>query len=88
VWVTAVNDPIPFGKDNARMFWTADIEGPCDQVGLWTTSARPTTLSGAVRDRWVIIDTNDQHTTTVNYEDVTWVAYVDMFGKVISYRQY
>ncbi len=89
VSVTAVADVNPFGKPNARYSWNTGIEGPCDQVGIWTTSSRPTSVSGAANDRWVTLDGDNRHTALfVNYEDVTWVAYVDMFGKVISSRQY
>jgi hypothetical protein len=70
------------------MHWSADLEGPCDQVALWNRSSRPTSLTGAIRDRWVIEDGNDQHTTTVNVDDANWIGYVDMFGKVISATQF
>ncbi|MDJ0768761.1 MAG: lipase family protein [Ilumatobacter sp.] len=88
VWLTSYDDPIPFGIDNLRMHWSTPIEGPCDQVGLWNRSSAPTTDSGTIRDRWVIIDTNDQHSTTVNVGDANWIGYIDMFGKVISTSRY
>jgi hypothetical protein len=88
VWMTSYDDPIPFAIDNLRMHWNSPIEGPCDQVAMWNQRSRPTSLAGAIRDRWAVLDTNDQHSTTVNVGDANWVGYVDMFGKVISAREY
>ncbi len=86
VWVTRYDSSPynPFDIDNLRMHWSTPIEGPCDQVALWNRSSEPTSLSGAIRDRWATLDTNDRHSTTVNVDDANWIGYVDMFGKVIS----
>ena len=81
------NRPFPL-IDDLVMHWDAGIEGPCDQVAIWDRSSRPTSISGAIRDRWVILDSNDQHTTTVNVGDANWIGYVDMFGEVIVAREF
>ena len=47
-----------------------------------------TSPSNPIRDRYVLIDTNDIHTTTVGKGDDYWVGYVNHFGELISTREY
>ncbi len=88
VWVTRVNDPVPLGIDNLVMNWDDDRIGPCDEVGLWDRSSPPTSISDAVRDRWISIDGNGQHTTTRNVDEANWIGYKNIFGDIISLREF
>ncbi len=81
VWITISN-----GEN--RLNWDSPLEGPCDWVGLWRTSGTLTNPADPIRDRNVLIDTNDIHTTTVGKGDDYWIGYVDIFGDLIATREY
>lgn len=81
----------PFGSVTAgriQLRWDTELEGPCDEVALYRTAGSPTSSSTPIRDRDVVLDTNDVHSTTVVKGDDYWIGYVNMMGDIISMREY
>ena len=71
-----------------RLRWTSPIEGPCDWIGLFETAGTLTSPSNPVRDRFVENDGDNSYTTSVGKSWDHWVAYVNMFGDIVSKQEY
>ena len=71
-----------------RMIWNSRLEGPCDEAALYHLDRTPTPNDTPIRDRYVALDTNDQHTTTVGKGDGYHAAYRNMFGDLLDIDQY
>jgi len=75
------------GGEN-RLHWVSAVEGPCDWVGLFRTGGQLTSAANPIRSRFVTLDGNNVHTTTVSKGDNYWAGYVNMFGQLITSREY
>ncbi|MEQ8435956.1 MAG: lipase family protein [Ilumatobacter fluminis] len=71
-----------------RLRWTSPIEGPCDWIGLFEKAGTLTNASNPIRDRWVDDDGDNSYTTSVGKSWDHWVAYVNMFGEIVSKQEY